>query len=272
MLQATRLTVRRGRRCLLDGLSLTLRPGEIVAVVGPNGAGKSTLLRVLSGELKPDGGRVTLNHRPLERWPLKQLARMRAVLPQSSTLAFAFRVLEVVQMGRSPHRSMVSAARDREIALAALEAVDAIHLAERIYTTLSGGERQRVQLARVLAQIWEPVDTPRYLLLDEPVSALDPAHQHHLLDLARHFSRQRNLGVLAVLHDLNLAGWYADRIAVIQNGRLVADGTPAEVLTPERIAGVFSLGVDTLPHPRDPSRPLVVVPGNTAGPGQNPLP
>jgi iron complex transport system ATP-binding protein len=157
-------------------------------------------------------------------------------------LAFPFTALEVVLLGRTPHCVGGERDRDRHIAWQALSIADVVGLAERLYTTLSGGERQRVQLARVLAQIWDPpVDgSPRYLLLDEPVSSLDLAHQHAVLTLAHRLSRQGS-GVLAVLHDLNLAAQYADRIAVLQAGRLQALGTPRDVLQAALIQRVFGV-------------------------------
>jgi iron complex transport system ATP-binding protein len=241
------VTIRANR--LLDAVSLTVAPGELVAIVGPNGAGKSTLLRALSGELASSDGDVWLCNRPLRAWPLREQARMRAVLPQQSTLTFAFTVREVVLLGRAPHSQGIDGPHDQAIAAAALAAVDADHLAERWYTTLSGGERQRVQLARVLAQIWEPLaDRPRFLLLDEPTSSLDIAHQHATLAIAQRWARQ-GVGVLAVLHDLNLAAQYADRLAVLRAGRKVADGSPNDVLTPALIADVFGMPVQVLRHP-----------------------
>ena len=231
-----------GKQWLLNQVSLAMRPGELLALVGPNGAGKSTLLQLLTGERQPTHGQILLDGRPLPDWPAWLLARRRAVLPQSSSLAFPFTALEVVLLGRTPHCVGGERDRDRHIAWQALAVADVVGLAERLYTTLSGGERQRVQLARVMAQIWDPPldGSPRYLLLDEPVSSLDLAHQHAVLTLAHRLSR-RGSGVLAVLHDLNLAAQYADRIAVLQAGRLQALGTPRDVLQAALIQQVFGV-------------------------------
>lgn len=178
-LDARNLQYSIGAQCLLQGLDLQVRAGECVAVVGPNGAGKTTLFRLLAGELTPSTGDIQFNGRDLPRWPLTQLARMRAVLPQSSTLQFAFTVQEVVAMGRMPHAT--GQRIDADIVQEVMQVCDVHRLATRPYPALSGGERQRVQLARVLAQVWQPVaDGERLLLLDEPTSALDIAQQIEL--------------------------------------------------------------------------------------------
>lgn len=259
MLTATNTWVRIGTKVLLDDVSLALHPGEVLAVIGPNGAGKSTLLRTLSGELSPQSGRLVMNGRPLADWDARQAAKMRGVLPQASALAFRFSVLEVVLMGRSPHRQSCGHSNNSAIVWQALALTDTAHLAERVYTTLSGGERQRVQLARVLAQIWEPCDPlHRYLLLDEPTSALDLAHQHAVLAIARRFADANAAGVLAILHDINLAALYADRIAVLHQGRLVAAGPPCQVLNRELIQEIFNYPVTISTHPLYPDRPLTI--------------
>ncbi|AEF99391.1 heme ABC transporter ATP-binding protein [Methylomonas methanica] len=258
MLIADRISLQIGAKVLLDDVSLTLSPGEVLAVAGPNGAGKSSLLRCLSGELSPQSGTLSMNGRSLPSWDAGQVARMRGVLPQSSALSFHFNTREVVLMGRNPHRKTHSHTQNLAITAQALALTDTTHLAERIYTTLSGGERQRVQLARVLAQIWEPCgEWHRYLLLDEPTSALDLAHQHAVLAIARHFADTQNTGVLAILHDLNLAALYADRIAVLQHGRLAAAGTPPQVLTDKLIRRIFDYPVSVCNHPVYPDRPLL---------------
>jgi iron complex transport system ATP-binding protein len=249
MLEAREVTVEADGTRLLDGVSVEVPPGQVTAVVGPNGAGKSTLLAVISGERTPSAGEVWLEGRRLAEWPRIERARTRAVLPQDSTLAFAFTALEVVLIGRTPHVRGAEQPADLAIARAALEAAGAADLEARLYPTLSGGERQRVQLARVLAQIWEaPPAGARYLLLDEPTSSLDLAHQHDTLALARRFAAE-GAGVVAILHDLNLAAQYADRIVVLRNGRLIAAGSAGEVLTPEVILEVFGMPVIVGLHP-----------------------
>lgn len=257
MLTAKAVTARsRGTR-LIENLTLALKPGEVMAVVGPNGAGKSTLIRLLAGDLNPASGNILLDRIPLSGWSRRDLARRRAMLPQQSRLAFPFTALEVALMGRTPHPRKPG--RDIEIVRAALEVADCGNLATRRYPNLSGGERQRVQLARVLTQIWEG-DRPRYLLLDEPTSALDIAHQHKILSWVRDFAPRQGVGVLVVLHDLNLAASYADRVAVLKNGSLVALGGPLQVLRAELLTEVFAWPVWVFPHPLAVSR-LLVVPG-----------
>lgn len=246
-------------KTLLKDISLTIKPGEVLAVLGPNGAGKSTLLKLLSAELKPSQGKITLNNKPLNTWTSAEQARLRAVLPQSSRLSFPFSAEEVVMMGRTPYRHSQTRRQNEQAVHAALQSAHVEHLAQRLFTSLSGGEQQRVQLARVLAQLWQ-VDSEqaRYLLLDEPTSALDLAHQHHVLGLAQHLAKTWNLGVLAVLHDLNLAALYADQIAILNQGRLQAYGEPQATLSPSQIQQAFAVDVEVIPYPLQINRPLVI--------------
>lgn len=256
MLVARSMHVRIGRSALLTDVSLAVSSGEVVAVVGPNGAGKSTLLKALCGDVTPTRGEVALNGRRLQAWHRRERARAMAVLPQESTLAFPFTVLEVVMMGRTPHDA--DSRRDQDIARAALEAAGLRAFEQRIYPTLSGGERQRVHVARVLAQVWEePEDGCRYLLLDEPTANLDLAYQHHTLATFRQFAA-RGAGVLTVLHDLNLAAQFADRIVVLCDGHQLACGGPHDVLTPGIIEAAFAFSATVMPHPSR-ACPLVVV-------------
>lgn len=253
------MSVRAGDKILLSEISLNVLPGEVLAVVGPNGAGKSTLLKALCGELSMHCGQIVMNGRNLADWSLREQACLRSVLPQNSTLVFPFSVLDVVLLGRSPHSGTRNTSHDESIARKALALTDAGVLRERLYTTLSGGERQRVQLARVLAQIWEPATSEaRYLLLDEPTSALDLAHQHATLTTARHFAESQNIGVFVILHDLNLAAGYADRIAVLDGGRLKAQGSPCEVLEPGLIHEVFRVPVTVTRHPQKQNQVLII--------------
>jgi iron complex transport system ATP-binding protein len=259
MLECESLHVRAGWRRLLVDVSLQVAPGRFVAVLGENGAGKTTLLRALAGErLTPAlraTGAVRLNGRPIELYKARDRARVRAVLPQQTQYAFAFTALEVAALGRFAFSGDIQT--DRAIAHEALSLADAAHLEDREVPTLSGGERARVQLACVLAQLWEREwPQPRYLLLDEPTAALDLAHQHYILACVRDFAAQRRIGVLAILHDLNLAAQYADRVFVLRDGRLLAQGCPAEVLTPELIASGFAVAARVLSHPLKPA-PLI---------------
>ena len=253
MLAAQGLSVRRGRTSVLHDVDLRLQPGEVFGVLGPNGAGKSTLLGALSGELEPSAGSVFLHGQPLAAWRGPERARCLAVLPQRSTLDFGFRVEEVVALGRLPHACGRDA--DREIVAAALAAADAAHLAGRNYLHLSGGERQRVHLARVLAQLW-PGRAGQVLLLDEPTAMLDPLHQLSILDVIRRFAEQ-GAAVLVILHDLNLAARYCDRLLLLADGRVRVSGTPEQVLRAEPLRAVFGLDVLVQQHP-ERGHPLII--------------
>ncbi|MDQ7986364.1 heme ABC transporter ATP-binding protein [Pseudomonas sp. G34] len=253
MLCAHKLSILRGDNRVLVDIDLGLQPGQVLGVLGPNGAGKSTLLGALCGELSPAAGEVTLGGRPLQDWQGTERARRLAVLPQSSSLSFGFAVGDVVMMGRMPHGT--GRERDAQIVGEALQAADAKHLAERSYLELSGGERQRVHLARVLAQLW-PGGAEQTLLLDEPTSMLDPLHQHTTLQAVHRFAEQ-GAAVLVILHDLNLAARYCDRLLLLNDGRMHAVGLPAEVLRAEPLQAVFGLEVLVQQHP-ERGHPLIV--------------
>lgn len=245
-----------GKKQLLSNVSLEIKPGEVLALLGPNGAGKSSLLKSLSGEHAAARTALRLNAVEYDQWPIARLARTVAVLPQQSELSFPFSVEEVVLMGRLPHATGLQ--KDREIAAQAMQYTDVFHLKDSAYPSLSGGERQRVQLARVLAQIWHDSGTgSRYLLLDEPTSALDLSHQHQVLKLARQMAHEQQLGVMAILHDLNLAASYADRVALLVAGQITILGTVEQVLTEQQLSTAFGIEVTVMQHPHEP-RPLVV--------------
>jgi iron complex transport system ATP-binding protein len=249
MIHARRLGLRVGERWLLHGVDAEVTPGRVTAVVGPNGAGKSTLLRLLSGELRPSAGAVYLDGRPLDGWTPRKVALRRAVMGQHATLEFPFSALEVVLVGRTPHIRGREGPHDLRAARDALDHASAGHLEARRYPTLSGGERQRVDYARALVQVWEDVGVgSRFLLLDEPTSSLDLARQHELLASLRAVRRD-DVGVLVVLHDLNLAARYADHLIVLRDGRLLASGAPRNVLTANLVAEAFELPVVVMPHP-----------------------
>jgi iron complex transport system ATP-binding protein len=249
MIEAREISVSIGGRKIISGVDFDVQPGELAAIVGPNGSGKTTFLKALSGEL-PYSGRVSINGRDLASMKPWEAASLRAVLPQATALSFPFTVREIVKLGLTGGRSGALAGEDGRLPERALAHVDLEGFAGRFYQELSGGEQQRVQLARVLCQVWAPVlgSAPRYLLLDEPVSSLDIKHQLIIMNLARDFS-QRGGGVVAILHDLNLTAMFADRIFVMNRGRLVAAGSPMEVLSDELISKVFEckLKVGVLP-------------------------
>jgi iron complex transport system ATP-binding protein len=260
MLSAHGIEVERGGSALLRNVDFHVAPGETVALIGPNGAGKSTLLHVLSGAIAAGRGGVRLDGVPLAERSPAALACRRAVLPQTPELGFPLSVHEVVALGRSPHSGLGDRGRDREAVSGALEECEVAHLAERPWTHLSGGERQRVQLARVLAQVWSSEadgDAPvRYLLLDEPTNNLDLAHQQRIVATASRFARRGN-GVVAVLHDPNLAAQYADRIIVLVQGRVLADGLPHQIISEDVMRSAFGVEMLCRTHPVN-GRPYMV--------------
>jgi iron complex transport system ATP-binding protein len=257
LVRASGLVLERGGRRLVDDVSLDVARGELVALAGPNGAGKSTLLRLLSGELAPEAGAVELDGMPLPRLGPDALGRVRAVMPQETVLQFAFTVREVVTMGRHPHRRTPRAERDAAAVATALRSTDVEPLAGRTFPTLSGGERARTTLARVLAQ-----EAP-LLLLDEPVAALDLRHQEQALQVARRVADEGG-AVVAALHDLNLAGAYADRVVLLRDGRVAGAGRPWHVLCSELLEAVFGHPVVVVRSPSG-GGPLVVPVRSAAG-------
>jgi iron complex transport system ATP-binding protein len=236
----------RGGRRVLQAVSLRAQPGRLLALVGPNGAGKSSLLGILAGVIAPSMGSASLDGIALPRWPAAGLARRRAMLSQNVQLGFPFRVEEVVMLGRSPHMAYRERSDDHRIVDAVLRAAHAWHLRGRSYAELSGGEQRRVQLARVLAQVWEGGEGPPWLLLDEPEASLDIAHQHLLLQQVRTLSQQ-GWGVVAVLHDLNLAARYADDVALLAQGQLIRHGNPALALDPQTLSTLYGLPLRRVP-------------------------
>ncbi|MGR8918688.1 MAG: heme ABC transporter ATP-binding protein [Gammaproteobacteria bacterium] len=247
-LAARGLTLDLAGQRVLDAVDLAIEPGRVTAILGPNGAGKSSLLRLLCGDWQAGHGSVELDGRPLAAEPAARRARRLAVLPQQPTLGFAFTGREVVMLGRTPHAT--GRRRDLDIARAALASVGAQDLADRYYTELSGGEKQRIQLARVLAQIWEPLDAPRYLLLDEPTAAFDLAHQRVTRDALRALAGD-GVGVAVVMHDLNLAARVGDVMTLMRAGRVVASGPPVTMMDTGLIREVFDVEVTLSRHDGD---------------------
>lgn len=256
MLKIEHLTVAYDGQPVLRGATLSVASGEVVALVGPNGAGKSTMLRAVSGVVPSQDGEVRIDGRALSALSPMERARYLAVVPQARSLPPAFTVYETVMLGRTPHLGWLgrSGARDRELVQYALEHTQMLQLAERYVGELSGGEQQRVLLARGLAQ-----DTP-VLLLDEPTTHLDLQHRESLIRLIRELAAKKGLAVLMVLHDLNLAGLYADRVALLVDGHMQAVGSPSEVLTEAQLSRVYKMSVRVIPHP-EYGTPLVLPDG-----------
>lgn len=228
-----------GPRAVLCDIDLTLAPGELLGLIGPNGSGKTTLVRILAGLLAPAAGSVRVDGRLLQAYRRGELARRLAVVPQDASIDFPFTALEVVLMGRAPYLGALGfpGAHDLSVARAAMLRLDVADLEERPLDQLSGGERQRVLLARALAQ------EPDLLLLDEPTTHLDLRHQAGVHDVVRALGRERGLGTVTVLHDLNLAAMYCDRLALLAGGRIVAAGPPAAVLTAETLSDAYATAV-----------------------------
>ncbi len=238
---------------ILKGVSLGLAAGDFVGVIGPNGSGKTTLLRSMSRTLPPISGRVEVDGRDIYSTPAREFARRVAVVPQDVYVAFDFTVLEIALMGRSPRmgRFAIESSRDVSIAVDALRRTGTDHLKDRPMNALSGGERQRVMVARALAQ------EPEILLLDEPTSHLDISFQFEIMDLVRSLNREHSLTVMAVLHDLNLASQYCDRLILIGDGAIQASGGPEDVVTAANIRRVYGAEVWVRRHPTT-HRPYVI--------------
>jgi iron complex transport system ATP-binding protein len=238
MIEARGISLKRGGTIILDGVNLRVRERETVAIVGPNGAGKSTLLHVLSGELKPDAGTVTLGNKAVASYKSRELALRRAVLAQHVQVTFPFTSEEIVRMGAGERRG---AFVDGEVD-EALRLTEALHLRGRIVSTLSGGEQQRIHIARILVQAacGRAAAGAGFMMLDEPTSSLDMRHQIDLVRVAMTHALS-GTGVIAVLHDLNLAVQFAQRIVVMERGRIVADGPARETVTNDLVSRVFRL-------------------------------
>lgn len=238
------ISVYRGKRRVLNDITLTCPPGKITAFCGSNGAGKTTALSVLAGSLPPRSGDVLIDGRPVYSTKPDELARSRAVVAQNAALTFPFEVHEVVAMGRTPYFGRTSPEQDNRAISSAIKAMALEPLAERNYLTLSGGERQRVNIARGLAQVWRHADdktsTRPWLFLDEPTSALDLKYQLALMTLLLSL-REKGWGIVIVLHDLHFIRRYADDVAIFKSGALTSFGDAREVLTPTTVQDAFDL-------------------------------
>jgi iron complex transport system ATP-binding protein len=254
MLEASDITFRVGQKALISGMSVSFAPGQLHLIIGPNGAGKSTLIKVLARLLRPQTGKVEYEGVDVRDTSERDLAKRRAVLSQAVEVAFPLTVREVVMMGRYPHFGGRPGPADEKITDELMDFFDVTEFSERNYQTLSGGERQRVNFARVLGQLWrhDPGSTPvpdfppartscRYLFLDEPLTFLDIHHQIDFMKKVRVFATAPDVVTVGVVHDLNLAARFADQIVLLNDGRIVATGASAEVLTADRIREVFGV-------------------------------
>jgi len=254
MLTVTALHFKIDHHTLIRDISFQIRSGELLAILGANGAGKSTLMRVLSGEMKASSGEIHFFQKNIHDYTSKELAKRRSILQQANQVNLGFSVREILLMGRYPHFQQHPRRVDLQIVEEAMDICGINHLEERIYPSLSGGEQQRVQYARVLCQLWDQPES--LLLMDEPVAALDPQYQQQTMAIAKAFSK-RGFMVIAVLHEINLAAQYADRILMLKNGRKWLEGTPTEVLTPGHIYSIFNTQMEVMINPKT-LRPFVV--------------
>ncbi len=246
-----------GRRAVLNGVSFTLKPGELTAILGPNGCGKTTLLKTLARLLPPLAGAVTLDCHSLAALGRRAIAQRVAFAPQVLAPDWPFTVNEYVALGRIPHagwwRPLTPA--DQAVIAQCITRFGLTTLADTRVTELSGGEWQRVRLAKALAQ------EPQVLLLDEPTAHLDPRYQFDLLSLVRELIAERGLSVAVTLHDLNLVGPWADRVLLLANGGVIADGSPAEVLTADKLSQAYSATFAVAPHPLTGTPAVVIARG-----------
>src|SRR5690554_2024626 len=229
---------------IVDQAEVSLQAGEFLAVLGPNGAGKSTLLKILSGEISCNKGDIGYNGISIQDYSSKALAGVRAVMPQHSTLSFPYKAMEVVELGLGCQ----TVSSPDELLREVMVETQTWELRDRQYGKLSGGEKQRVQLARVLIQIWEIKPYPRYLLLDEPTSSMDIAQQHHVLQIVSRL-KKRNIGILAIVHDLNLAAAYADSVVLLKEGMICYQGVTASVMTSNNLETAFDHPVKVIKDP-----------------------
>jgi len=234
-----------GNGLVLAGVNISVGPGEKVALIGPNGSGKSTLLKLVGGVLRPKGGKVQIDDFDPCRSKRRLVASKVAVVPQQFHMPFAFTVEEVVMLGRTPFLGLLSGSsrQDMEAVRGAIEAAGAGPLGKRYFNELSGGERQKVVLAMALAQ------QPRLLLLDEPTAHLDITHQAEILELLAELNRRDGTTIIAAIHDLNLAAMHFPRIVLLHQGRVIADGPPSHVLTPDLVARAYRTQVHVMQHP-----------------------
>jgi len=252
-LAASAVTLGYGDRLVVDALDLDVAPGRITAIVGANGCGKSTLLKALARLIAPRAGEILLDGKALAKQPSREIARVLGLLPQSPIAPEGIAVADLVGRGRHPHQRLLArwSRHDTEAVAAALEATGIADLADRAVDELSGGQRQRVWIAMALAQETD------ILLLDEPTTFLDVAHQIEVLDLLTDLNRERGTTIVMVLHDLNLAARYADELVAVRDGRVHAKGAPAEVISPELVEAVFGLASLVIEDPVSGS-PLVL--------------
>ncbi len=262
-LEMRKATLGYRHRPVLEDISFTAKPGDLVGLIGPNGSGKSTILKTMSRVITPLGGTVLVDGRDLSGFARQELAKRVGVVPQLPLLPSTFTAFEIVLMGRNPHLGLFQheTRRDYDLARVAMEKTGTFQLAERHINELSGGEIQSVLIARVLVQETDSI------LLDEPTANLDIGRQIEVMDLISRLCREQKLTVIAAIHDLNLAAQYCTRLLLISQGKLYAEGTPAEVITDENVAAVYGAGNTVFTHPLN-GLPTVLIGGHLNGGSQ----
>lgn len=244
-------------RSLLKNIELSLSPGRLGVIMGANGAGKSTLLKLIAGDIRPADGTLRWNGRTLSTYSTAELAKKRGVLRQQYQMLLPFTASQIIEMGRYPHFGNTLSPRCKIVIEEVAAYTGVAHLLNRNYLTLSGGEQQRVQLARVLAQVWDAPRAEQLILLDEPVSALDILFQHQLLSLVKQLA-SRGFLILAVLHDLNLAMQYADDVLLLKQGEMVGFGEKGDILNAANIQHTFQVEVGIHQH-QEYQHPFITV-------------
>ncbi|HMI02677.1 MAG TPA: heme ABC transporter ATP-binding protein [Pedobacter sp.] len=242
MLSVKNITFKIHDKILLDDVSVIFEPGKLNLIIGPNGAGKSTLIKALCNQITPLSGSISLDGKDIKSYSPPELGRIRSVLSQNIDLVFPLKVWEVVMMGRYPHFIIKPTKRDEQICEDAMQFFDVSEFGDRNYMTLSGGEKQRVHFARVMAQIWDPVkNSCRYLIMDEPLTFLDIYYQFQFMHKVEEILLAGDIVVIGVVHDLNLAARFADKIVLINNGKILAQGANDDVLTLSNIKTAYQL-------------------------------
>lgn len=242
MLSVKNITYKIGEKTLLDDVSVTFDAGKLNLIIGPNGAGKSTLIKVICNQIKPQSGSVYYDEKESHTFSISEIARIRSVLSQNVEISFPLTVKEIVMMGRYPHFTGTPSSKDETACEEAMRFFDVANMANRNYMTLSGGEKQRVHFARVLSQIWYPVkDNFRYLILDEPLTFLDVHYQFDFMHKVTELLKHKDIVVIGVVHDLNLAARFADNIVLLHHGNIVASGPKHNVLSKDNIKTAYQI-------------------------------
>ncbi|MXN91421.1 heme ABC transporter ATP-binding protein [Flavobacterium sp. Sd200] len=255
MLEAQNISYSHRKFSILEGINVSVNYGELLVILGPNGAGKSTLLSVLANELAKHEQPIYLKKKAFKEWGDKELAHSKAKFSQSNSPDIPLSAKDVAMMGRYPYFSSIPQKKDEDVVLKAMAETDVAALADRAYNSLSGGEKQRVHLARVLAQLDNDVEN-KMVFLDEPLNNLDVLHQHRILHTIKNFTEKGNAAIM-VLHDLNLAAQFADRIMLLKKGKIVAHDVPDKVFTKETISRVYNFPCTICPNPVN-NNPLII--------------